>query len=439
MMLSTDLWHGLAVAVVLVWLTQPLIKRVVRFEGDPRLGRLLRWSLVLKLGTVPAQLYLLDTYYRTGDANYYFHAGAGFAHQLHQGNFVYHGAIVNDGIVAIVAGAAFLLTGVTKAGGFFIFSWIGFIGLVLFYRAFRLALPEGDGLRYGRLVLLLPSLLFWSSAIGKDALMTFTLGLAAYGTANVLAQRRGGLLSLAVGLGAAAVIRPHVALLFFFALAIVLLVRRSRRRRSPIVKVVGLAALVIGGLLLVQQTEHWLHLKTIDAKTVNKVLEKNQKNLAPIQGYEGYGSSFDASGFNSPAGFPSAFVTVMFRPFPFEVHNGPQAAAAAEGVFLLALVVTSRRRLLSVFRIRANAYAFGALLFSLGFVYLFASSSNFGIINRERIQLLPLFLVFLSLPQKARHSTPGTASPYKRNRLRSSKTLTRGAERVSPRGGAPRG
>ena len=46
----------------------------------------------------------------------------------------------------------------------------GLWGAYFFYRAFCIAFPEGNRGLYGLLVVLLPSIVYWSSAIGKDAL-----------------------------------------------------------------------------------------------------------------------------------------------------------------------------------------------------------------------------------------------------------------------------
>ena len=63
------------------------------------------------------------------------------------------------------------------------------------------------------LVLFLPSLLYWSSALGKDAWSVMGLGICSYGVARVMTQKRfSGLLILAAGLAAVVLVRPHVAL-----------------------------------------------------------------------------------------------------------------------------------------------------------------------------------------------------------------------------------
>ena len=91
--------------------------------------------------------------------------------------------------------------------------------------------------------------------------------------------------------------------------------------------------------------------------------------------------------------------TVLFRPLPIEASSGVAAASALEGVFLMGLVWVSRRRLRSIFRCMRNqpyvAYCVGIML---TFIYAFSAFSNFGILARQRCQVLPFFLALLCLP-----------------------------------------
>lgn len=73
-----------------------------------------------------------------------------------------------------------------------------------------LAVPDGNHLLYGKLVLLLPSLLFWPSALGKDAWMVLGIGATAYGAARLFTGRRGSLLWITAGAVACGLVRPHI-------------------------------------------------------------------------------------------------------------------------------------------------------------------------------------------------------------------------------------
>ena len=55
---------------------------------------------------------------------------------------------------------------------------MAFAGCWLFYRAFQIAVPDGDHYRYAKLIFLWPSLLYWPSSIGKDSWMLLTIAIA---------------------------------------------------------------------------------------------------------------------------------------------------------------------------------------------------------------------------------------------------------------------
>jgi hypothetical protein len=112
------------------------------------------------------------------------------------------------------------------------------------------------------------------------------------------------------------------------------------------------------------------------------------------------GGSFTAVHVESPLDVPLATVTVLFRPLPFEAHSTLSFIAAAEGVVLLVLVVASWQRLRTApRRIRRQPYIAYAVGFILVFVLAFSAFSNFGLLARERTQMLPLLLVLLALPK----------------------------------------
>ena len=110
---------------------------------------------------------------------------------------------VFHGLVPWITTVVYAIAGPTELGSFFVFAWFNFLGCYLFFRAFRIAFPVGDGRRYAFLVILLPSLLYWPSSLGKEGWMMLALGVASYGLARALAGRFGGYLALLAGLGGA--------------------------------------------------------------------------------------------------------------------------------------------------------------------------------------------------------------------------------------------
>lgn len=405
MMVPSDVLRGALVGVVLLLVTLPLTTR----GSDRRVARIIAWGLALKLMAAPAQLIVAATFYNNiADANRYHRQGLLASSHLAQGRLPPGtGNVIGSTFIELLTGAMYLVITPTKLGGFFVYSWLGFCGLFFFYRAFQLTFPETNHARYAMLIFFLPSLLFWPSAIGKDAWMTMALGIAAYGAARLVTHRRGGFLLLGLGLAAAVMVRPHVAALLFMAASVAYALpaigRRTAGQRAA--KIAGITALVVAGIFVMASVQKFFHVERLDLETIDQVLSKTEQLSATgrQRGDEkvetGYGSSFDASGSRSPMNFPRTVVTVLFRPLPWEAHNLPALASSLEGCLLILIVIGSRRRLRMIPKLaRRNPYVAFCVLYTLVFIYFFSSIGNLGILARQRVQLLPFFLALLALP-----------------------------------------
>jgi hypothetical protein len=411
--LSYDIWGALVVAPVLVVVTLPLLARAGRRESDPWILRLLVIAFFAKLvGACVRYAVTFEVYAGRADAGGYHGSGTRLAGAFWDGRWeqVYRQELpelVGTEFMRLATGAVYIVTGPTKLGGFLVFSWLSFLGLFWFYRAFRVGFPAGEHRRYAVLLFFLPSLLYWPSSIGKEAWMLCWLGLAAYGSALVLRSRTGGFLLLATGLLGMALVRPHVAMLTVVALLVASLVRRrpaGEAHFGMFSRLAGLAIVIAMAGVLLAQVSSFFNLDDVDQEAVTSVLDRTEGQSA--QG----GSEFSSSRPKSPTEFPGAVVTVLFRPFPWEAGNAQALVAAAEGVVLLALFVLALPRLARLPRTMfTTPYVTFAVAFTLMFVFAFSSIVNFGIIARQRTQVFPLALVVLAIPlaRGARSVRPG--------------------------------
>src|SRR3954447_6764234 len=193
--------HALLVAVVLFAVTVPIVLRLANREGRSWLVPLLLGSLALHFVGAALQIVVVRAFYsNVADFHLYDGQGAALSQAWHEGNASIPGLEVpGNGTVSIVTGVVFTVFGVDQLGGFLVFSWFSLMGLVAFYRAFRIALPEARDGRYAVLIFLLPSLWYWPSAAGKEALMMLALGLMALGAAHLMRSQWRGLLPLLAG------------------------------------------------------------------------------------------------------------------------------------------------------------------------------------------------------------------------------------------------
>jgi hypothetical protein len=301
----------------------------------------------------------------------------------------------------------FALIGPSVIGGFLVFSWIGFGGLLLCYRAARIAVPDLEGKRYAGLLFFLPSMAFWPSSIGKEAIVTLGLGLTTYGAARVFTYLRLGLVTVASGLTLSFLIRPHIAALLAASFAIGYLVRPTLQRTalSPLAKAAGAVVISVAGIYVVAKAAQSLGL---DSATSTGDELSRRGTLS-----ETGGSAFEASPISSLQDVPSAALSVFFRPFPWEAGSAQVLIAAAEGTAILGLVMAAWRRVGAGLRRIREPYILMSVIFLLGFLYAFSQFGNFGILARQRVQALPFLLLLITLVPSSRTKAAsiGTATP----------------------------
>jgi hypothetical protein len=395
-----DLWAAAVFIPLLFAISLPLIRKAARAQSDPWLAKLLALALLFKLLAAPARYAVTSGLYGgVGDAHAYHQIGAQLAPLFRHGVFVgWQGKVPGTGFIEILTGAIYSVTGATELGGYVIFSWIGFWGLFWFYRAFCIAIPDGNRHRYAALVMLLPSLLFWPSSIGKEAWMTLGLGVTAYGVAKLFAHSSRGLPALLLGVGMTTIARPHLTLIVVVAIGFGYLVRPhpGRTMLAPLGKLIGIAVLIVVIALSAGQAQKFFQ---ADQAAVGGSLSQ-ALNTAQVRTSTG-GSQFAAAAATSPTKFPLAFMTVIYRPYLYEARSGQTLIASLDGTLLLALTVFSWRGLRGlVGRLRRQPYLAFALMYVVLFVIGFSRFANFGILARQRVQVIPLFLVLLCLPAR---------------------------------------
>ncbi len=403
--MTYDAWGGLVFIPLLLLISIPMLVRAGRRDPDPRFLQLLVFAFVLKVfATAARYLVAFVLYDGSADAASYDNNGELLADSYRQGVFEAEigRAFIGTGFVRVLTGALYTVTGPSIFVGYALFAWVGFWGLYFFYRAFRVALPDCDSRRYALLVLLLPSMLFWPSGLGKEAWMTLGIGLAAYGSALLLSGHRNWAGPFLLGLLATGVVRPHITAALFAAMAAGYLLARQQRpatELTPLARGIGIVLICVGGLATVTQAASFLGIEEVSVSSVDNAISDTGESTD--QG----GSSYEATGVNSPLDFPLAAVSVIYRPLPFEADNAQMMLAAAEGSLLLLLTFVALPRLRALRgRLRMQPYLVMCMAYTAMFVYAFSNFSNFGILTRERVMVLPFVLVFLALPrvQKAK-------------------------------------
>jgi hypothetical protein len=369
-------------------------------QEDRFVARVIVIGLAAKLAGSMVRYTIIGDLYgdEAGDFNRYFENGTRLASMIRSGAMPEEASSTGTPFMDFISGVVYAVLPSNIVLGFLFFALLAFIGALLMLRAFQLAVPEGNHRRFALCVFLLPTMLFWPSSIGKEAWLVFTLGLAAYGAARVLKRQRFGYLILALGAAGAFQVRPHMGALFAvcFAAAFLLRFRDPDVKKGAVGWAVGLVVVALGaGFLASSFGDELPRDESIEGSATDQIFAETDRRTS--QG----GSAYESQPVRSPADLVKALITVPFRPFPTEAHNRQAQYTSLEGVFLLLLVLVSFSRLATLPRmVLRRPFVALAAAYTFGFVIAFSNVGNFGILTRQRAQLLPFLLVLLCLPRR---------------------------------------
>ncbi len=389
--------EALPLIALLAFVAHRIAQKIADHDRDPWMVQFVFaafWAKVM--GTLLRTLIVAELYNNRSDSLDYHRWGQYFAPQFRSFDFSHVTSTNGTDFMRTMTGVVYAFTGASEMSGSIVLSFLSFVGLLLLWRAFRRAVPNGAHYRYGTLVLFLPSFLYWPSSLGKEGWAIFCLGVAAYGVARVLTGSvlRGALLFSAGLLGVSA-LRPHVALTMFCGVALAAAVGKSSKPgvKASSLRLILFGSLLVVGLTLASSTASFFGVDRLDLETVNATLNSAEGRTSEA------GSSFTPVTMSNPANAPLAIATVLFRPFPFEASSPVSAASAFEGVFLMVLTWQARKRLRGLGRcMRRQPYVAYCIGITLTFIFAFSAFSNFGILARQRCQVLPFFLALLCIP-----------------------------------------
>jgi hypothetical protein len=303
------------------------------------------------------------------------------------------------GTVAAISGtASFLFAGSSYATCLAI-SLGSFFSKLALYRAFREALGGTKQLGVLAGLVLLPSSVFWSAVILKEAFVMVALGPWILGVQRI-AQRRftTGILYAGPAMLVIGLVKPYIAVAAGISCAAWVLAQRSPLRRGLLTP----ARLFAAGIVLL------IVIPVLGAFFPAFSIDTVAERAADMQDigtrYRG-GSSYDigdgsARSLTQQLAFaPLALVTAWFRPFPFEVGNVLMVFSSAEAaMFLWFAVAALRRRSLggSLQFLLSHPILLYALAYSviLG-VGVGLGTTNLGTLARYRAPILPVFFPLL--------------------------------------------
>ncbi len=395
---SYNTWGAMFLVPVVIAINAVLLSVAAKRENDPWVTRVLVLGFLAKLVGIAGR-YFVAYYLYGGAADAERYSLYAIEHYLdwRAGNIIWEDSGRQGTLyMELITTALYTVIGPSVITAFFVFGSFAFWGVYLIFRAFRRALPFADHRRYALLIFLLPSLWYWPSSIGKEAFILTFVGVTALGAAHFFNHKTVlGLGMMALGAVGTAMIRPHVTVLLFSALFVAQVVRPAAKVSTGVItKTAGVFVMAVAMAILATQSREFLGIDDLSLQALTDSYEFRSENT------EQGGSAFEPVPLLSPLGVPAAILTVLFRPLPWEAGNVQMLAQSMEGLVLIWLTVAAWPRLRALPRLlRRNPYLVFVVVYTLGFIIAFAGFGNFGILARQRVLMIPLFLVLLALPK----------------------------------------
>ena len=309
----------------------------------------------------------------------------------------------STGSMSALAAWSFYLLGPSKYATGIVFAMLSLCGKIAMYRVFRSNLDPAFRLQAAIAALFIPSFVFWSSGLIKEAVVVAGFGWSLFGLHLWIREGRAvrGWAIMVAGTIPILLIKGYVLLPFALAGGSWYYWARSLRRgrvriRPSYLVVEGL--LGIGGIVLIGHYSPEYALDNLAART------SALQQVGRYRGLRG-GSHFTLSGeipttlVGQLAYAPAALLASLFRPALFEVHNVLMLANAIETAvltLLFARILLTR----NLGNLRRQIADDPFLVFCLVFVVAFGvavglATTNLGTLSRYRCPLLPFFVVLL--------------------------------------------
>jgi hypothetical protein len=267
---------------------------------------------------------------------------------------------------------------------FLLFQSMGIWGLFFVMRAFddihqELGQPMFKGVY---LLLFLPGLHFWTSAIGKDAPVFLGVAMCVWAAFRL----RSRYVAFGAGIAILLLVRPHIALMALVAWAMAIMFARNT---SALMRAALMGAALVGIASVAGLLEGLVIGLNFSSTESLVELVETRSQLS-----EEAGGDVNIMG----ASFPVKLLSLLFRPFFVDATGALGYLASLENVVLLgvilALILQTRTALAMA---RTAMFARFAFFFFLLITFLLALFNyNVGLGLRQKMMMMPALLVFFA-------------------------------------------
>jgi hypothetical protein len=312
------------------------------------------------------------------------------------------GGTSSTGTMTAVSAACLLLTGKSLYGVCILVSFISLSGKIMLFEAIAAQLPARYRQRMLVATTLMPSVIFWSSGLMKEAFALFGMGAICEGMRRVIGRFHWGFPIMLSGAWIVALLKPYILFPAVVSCALWFYWARSAIKAGVVVLkpsylLLGLAGGFAGYALL------GAFYPQFSLETLGESAAYQRDVSLAVGGGSDYslGDTTDASLGGQLKYAPLALITTLFRPTLLEVRNPLMLLSALETTALLWLVgwAAYQRTWTWMFR---TVISHPVLLFCTTFACLLAigvglGTTNFGTLSRYRIPVVPFFAAVVLL------------------------------------------
>jgi len=268
-------------------------------------------------------------------------------------------------------------------GATLLFGSLSYIGFWILFR-----IIQAHKIQYLWLVLLIPSLHFWTSGFGKDSLSFLFISTFLYG---VLKNK---LHYMILSLVVIFLIRPHIAVIFGSIYLLTTLFNPNIRLRIKLIGSIAILGLLVSTLNILYT---YLGINNLFGLYDFALLMQKQNLYG--------GSSIDISEYS----LPLQVFTYLFRPF-FESLNLSYMLVSLDNLiyFLIFLWVVMNKKFIN-FKDPVNIYLI--LTFFIFSIIMGFTIANLGLALRQKIMIMP-FLLLIFIQVRSRKKTYSNPAKY---------------------------
>ena len=280
---------------------------------------------------------------------------------------------------------------------FLLFQALGFWGIVLLMRSVEeIHLELGAEQGWMRIVVLfLPGLYFWTSAIGKDAPLFFACSLVVWSVMHL--RRR--FIAFAAAVLVMVMIRPHIAFIAMVALAATAFFDPKARGH---VKVGLLLIALVGAAWVASTMQAALNVNVASAESLGEFFSRQS----------GVGERVGGTTTVVTSSYPFKLFSLLCRPFFIDAQGIFGLVASVENIFILVMIGTILRRLPETLGLARQVFFLRfALMFGIVLTLLLALVYyNVGLGLRQKMMIMPALITFYAALTAVRSTRERPAS-----------------------------